>query len=146
MFGQFGGQFGAEADAGDIEEKMAVDLAQVDGLCASPGDDLRRLDRIIWNPEGSGEIVRRAERQNPERQSRIGEPGSCRVQRAVAAADDHEIAMAGAARDHIGETLALGRLCFLDRHARGFQHRTRFGNGTGAATGARIDEKQGMSA
>ena len=55
------------------------------------GDDLRRGYGVRGNFQGAGEIVRRSQWQNAERQACLDQSRRRGVQRTVTATDDHAV-------------------------------------------------------
>jgi hypothetical protein len=143
---RFGGegarQLGAEADAGDVEEGAAVDLAEIDPPGVAGDDQARGRDRIRFDAEGSRKIVGRAERQDAERQPGLDDGRGGGVQGAVAAADDDAMEASGLGADDLGNGTL--RAAFLLDHvdAAAAQHAQDVIQGCGTASGVTVDEKQ----
>ncbi len=68
---------------------MTVDLADIHTLHLSARDDACCRRKVGRDPKRTSEIVGSAERNDPEWQAGLKQPGQRRVQRAVAPADDH---------------------------------------------------------
>ena len=87
---------GVVADAGVEAEVPAVHLAEPDragvvGVVEGDGEHLDRADRVVREPDRSGEDVRRAAREHTECGVRSGDAGGDFVQCAVAAEPDDDI-------------------------------------------------------
>ena len=136
------GKLGAEADAGDVEEEMAVDIAQIDVAQVAGGDDFRRLLQIRRDRHGSSKVVCGAQRQNAQRQARLGQRGSRSVERAVASADNHQIDGAGFMANDIVDSVLLADPDLTHVDAGSFQLLDGCRDRTGPATGARVDDEQ----
>ena len=93
----------AEADARDVEEKMAVDLADIDRADDTGADRARRGLDIVGDAERAREIVGRSRGQDAERKTGCDEAARRRVQRPVAAGKDHAIGLRLPADDQVGE-------------------------------------------
>ena len=89
--GQMPGEIGRETNARDVEERITVDVADVDTMREALGDHPHGRLEILGHADRSREIVGGAERNHPQRKSRRDEAQPGRVQRAVAAADDDAI-------------------------------------------------------
>ncbi len=80
-----------EADAGHLDEEMAVGAGQVDQLRVSGADDLPRRDEIERDAEFHGEDIYRAEGQNSERDGCAAHAVDHLVDGAIAAGRDDGI-------------------------------------------------------
>src|SRR5687767_10493370 len=109
-------KLGAEADAGDVEEGMAVDFAEIDPAGISGDDEARRCHRIRVNAESTSEVVGGAERQDAERQAGFDEGWGGSVEGAITPSDDDAVVSVGLCADHVRDR-PLGAtflLCHLD--------------------------------
>ena len=84
-------QFRREAEARHVEERLAIDDAEIDPAGDAIGDDIGGAVEIEGNAERSREVVGRAHRQDPQGQSRLDDAEGRRIDGAVAAPDDGAI-------------------------------------------------------
>ncbi len=84
-------KIGGKPDAGDVEEGVAVDGAEVDRPRIAGQDDVGGLCEVHRDAERAGEVVGRAQRNDAEREAAFLDRQRAGGDGAVAAAQDDEI-------------------------------------------------------
>ena len=105
------------ADRGVVDEGMAVDPGEVDTAQRSCSDKLCRVAQVQRHAERTGEVVARAERQDAERRPALHQRACRRAERAIAAADDHQLPV-GQRRRRVGN-VAASHHADIDRQSGG---------------------------
>ena len=136
------GEFGAEPDACDIEESVAVDRAKVDFAGVACKDDIGGLQQIHWDIERAGKIVGRAHRDDAERQPALHDGERARGDGAVAAAQDDEVGAFAQPNDIACDFGQRVKRFYRDVEAAPVEASDNGIDRLAAAAGLRIDEKQ----
>src|SRR5699024_11955755 len=84
-----------QPERGDVAERVVTHPAHVDVDDPAVGDRRARGVDVGRDLQGTREVVRRAERDDPERDAAMCESVDPGAQCAVAAADDHEVTTRG---------------------------------------------------
>ena len=95
---------------GHVEERLAVDEAEIDPPRAALRDDAGGRVEVRRDAERAGEIVGGAHRQDAERQAALDHPERRRVDGAVAAADRDAVDVAPMLDDERRQLLAAAAL------------------------------------
>ena len=93
-----GHHVGVDADQRVVDEDRAVDLPDIDRADVVRGDDRDRQLELERDAEILGEVVERADRQNPHGHAGAGEHARDAADRTVAAADDQAVDLPGQRR------------------------------------------------
>ena len=136
------GKLGAEPDACDIEEGMAVDRAEVDFAGVAFKDDIGGLKQIHWDVERAGKIVGRAHRNDAERQPALHDGERARGDGAVAPAQNDEIGAFAQPNDIACNFGQCVKRLYRDVEPASVEASDNGVDRFAAAAGLRIDEKQ----
>ena len=121
---------------------MIVDDTYIDGSQLPPHNDVDGLERVLRNIQCLGQVVGSAERQEADGQASLNQGGSCGVQRAVAAADNDQVASLG-----LSDLLADGKVFPSGRFDYGYSALAELFNdrrvGFTPTAGAFIDQQKG---